>query len=128
MCPSLPLFYSNSHLIQSETSLILIPLAIHTIGVFSNHSHVLISGLISRHRHDVIDGVPDLLTGPAHYHESLTSEPCVLHSCKPSSAGHYKHHPPHPFMPRMLCQTLTETWREDAERRLMRERRGLDSD
>lgn len=36
--------------------------------------------------------------------------------------------PPSCLAPHRECQTLTETWREDPERRLMRERRGLDSD
>lgn len=39
--------YCNSHITQSESSSLLIPLAIHTVSVFPNHSQVFAGGLIS---------------------------------------------------------------------------------
>lgn len=132
--------YCNSHIIQSESSPILIPLAIHTVSVFPNHSQVLAGGLISwclacgiraLSSSSFINRALSPLIGPSHSTVSLwplTPGNLLLQS----TGGSRSHLPPCPPLscraPHRVCQTLTEMWREDPDRRLMRERRGLDSD
>ena len=68
--------YCSSHIIGSESSPPLIPLAIHTVNVFPNHSQVLVSGsLESSLWHQVFLSTEPSDWSISQHRESLTSDP-----------------------------------------------------